>query len=153
MASLFHMTTLVTWEKYATRSSDVVVLWNIDPQSSLPPSSSWNRATKRLNSGLRLKIKLLLSKKNYKVDWKLKLSYALKNARIGVVRLSLKGNRNLPVSEQLFTYPSPNPTLTLTWLLLGLGEELLPSASDTNIALKHHVIHFLRYSWRKRRHE
>ena len=114
MASLFHMTTLVTSEKYATRSSDVVVLSNIDPQSSLPPSSSLNRATKRLNSGLRLKIKLLLSKKNYKVDWKLKLSYALKNARIGVVRLSLKGNRNLPVSEQLRTYLSPNPTLTLT---------------------------------------
>ena len=78
MASLFHMTTLVTSEKYATRSSDVVVLSNIDPQSSLPPSSSLNRATKRLNSGLRLKIKLLLSKKNYKVDWKLKFSYALK---------------------------------------------------------------------------
>ena len=51
------------------------------------------------------------------------------------------------VSEQLHTFPSPNPTLILTCCqstVVGLGERYVRSFSDTDIDLGMEVVYYLK---------
>ena len=50
---------------------------------------------------------------------------------------------SISVSEQLLTYPSPNPTTVNWWQVrvnVGLGEGLVGSCPDTDIDLRNHLV-------------
>ena len=67
-----------------------------------------------------------------------KLTYVSRFGLLLMMRMTIRYRGSISVSEELRTYPSPNPTLTLTcyhFTVFRLREEQVRSCSDSDIDL------------------